>query len=463
MSKRYCIKIGEAISRFYYNRNLPVSLEEVSDLTTYYFLYLLPINSIPKEYIKQKGALSVLLGQELDELDVRLYKGRLLISFPLEKASEITFEMIHNLDYKMRKNKTLEDALNVPLALSPRGEIIYGDLKIKQHWVLAGSSQQGKSNALLSIIASLILRSNKNSLQLFLIDPIKHKFKSFRGLPNVLGEAHTSEEAISLIYQLEKIMIKRYQKNSEDSKEDIPIIIVIDELSEVLKLEPKLEKKIESIAALGAEANIRLIIGLQKLSSGILKRAKNLINNLLGRILFRIDNKMSGSILYGNGNLAKLKYPGNCYINGERGQFMLYSKDILNKILSIYPIQKSNYSPKSPIKPSKIEENKEIHIDKFSSQIEKIEIPENIIKFLINCLDNGTVAITQLAKHLHIGYPKAKKWILKMEEMGLLKQDERIHSPRIITISGQNYLTEMAEQLDKVISLPIRINNKGSH
>ncbi len=456
MSKRYCMKIGEAISKFYYNRHLPVSLEEASDLTSYYFLYLLPINSEPKEYTKQKGALSVLLGQELDELDVRLYKGRLLISFPLEQASEITFEMIHNLDYKMRENKTFEDILNVPMALSPKGEIIYGNLKTKQHWVLAGSSQQGKSNALLSIIASLILRSDKNSLQLFLIDPIKHKFKSFRGLPNVYGEAHTSDEAISLIYQLEKIMIKRYQKNQDDLTEDIPIIIVIDELSEVLKLEPKLEKKIESIAALGAEANIRLIIGLQKLSSGILKRAKNLINNLLGRILFRIDNKMSGSILYGNGNLAKLKYPGNCYINGEMGQFMLYSNDILKKILSIHPIKESNYSNELSINPSKIEENKEnkeISQNKFSSEIEEIELPDNIIKFLISCLDNGTVAITQLSKYLHIGYPKAKKWILKMEHIGLLKKGERIHSPRIITISGRKYLTEMTEQLDKVISL----------
>ncbi len=439
MSKRI-FNMASKLTDWFYQVGLDVECLEVSDWINYHFIFK-PAGYIQKKRLEQlTKQLSFALETPLEHIVLMMESGKLHLSFPLHSFPLIHFNEIHNMDLKLQGNKTKSNYLKVPAGIGEMGEIVYIDLNKNENWAFVGSSQQGKSSAVLALINSILLRGN-NKATLVLIDPLKRKYRIFKGLKNcrIANKIQTTKASLDWVCNE---LDTRYELNINGL--NTPLLVVVDEFQQLLEIDNDFAVKLEKIASTGLEVNIKLIVSTQKLTISTSGKAKNLINNILGRVYFRIDNKRSSSILYNQVNLSSLPYPGACFIDGVRSQFgFLPDKDL--EIL-IGKLEK----PQTPIEP--VEEVEET----INYQIID-NIPNEVIRYIINnCLDDCKVSAGKLAKQLKVSTNTCTNYCNLLEEANVL-QNLGSTKGRIITKLGYQFFTQYLS--DNVLDKNNDINN----
>lgn len=168
------------------------------------------------------------------------------------------------------------------------------NLQINTHLLIAGSSGSGKSVAL----HALILSAMKQGYKLTLVDPKRVELSFYKNINNLLFPiAKTSEEAESTIQNIYDLMESRYKKMDkleQRKSNEIPILLVIDEFSELIEQNKRLMQTIERIASLGRACNIHLILSTQY---PIVKYVSNAIKSNSARLCFRCKSKMQYRII----------------------------------------------------------------------------------------------------------------------------------------------------------------------
>lgn len=168
------------------------------------------------------------------------------------------------------------------------------NLQINTHLLIAGSSGSGKSVAL----HALILSAMEQGYKLALIDPKRVELSFYKNINNLfLPIAKSSEEAENVIQNIYDLMESRYKKMDkleQHKSNEIPILLVIDEFSELIEQNKKLMQTIERIASLGRACNIHLIMSTQY---PIVKYVSNAIKSNSARLCFRCKSKMQYRII----------------------------------------------------------------------------------------------------------------------------------------------------------------------
>lgn len=168
------------------------------------------------------------------------------------------------------------------------------NLQINTHLLIAGSSGSGKSVAL----HALILSAMEQGYKIALIDPKRVELSFYKNINNLLLPiAKTSEEAENVIQNIYDLMESRYKKMDkleQRKSNEIPILLVIDEFSELIEQNKKLTQTIERIASLGRACNIHLIMSTQY---PIVKYVSNAIKSNSARLCFRCKSKMQYRII----------------------------------------------------------------------------------------------------------------------------------------------------------------------
>ena len=167
-------------------------------------------------------------------------------------------------------------------------------LQINTHLLIAGSSGSGKSVAL----HALILSAMKQGYKLALIDPKRVELSFYKNINNLLLPiAKTPEEAENTIQNIYDLMESRYKKMDkleQRQSNEVPILLIIDEFSELIEQNKKLMQTIERIASLGRACNIHLILSTQY---PIVKYVSNAIKSNSARLCFRCKSKMQYRII----------------------------------------------------------------------------------------------------------------------------------------------------------------------
>jgi len=411
MSKRI-LKMAYKLEDWFYQVGLDVECLEVSDWINYHFVFK-PSGYIQKKRLEQLSKqLSFALSTPLEHIVLTMEADKLHLSFPLDTFPIIHFNEIHNIDLKLHKKKSKANFLKVPAGIGKMGEIVYIDLNKNENWAFVGSSQQGKSSAVLALIASTLLRGDEK-VKFVLIDPLKRKYRIFKKLKNC-ETASTIKETKLALERLCTELDTRYELNI--SGLNTPLIVVVDEFQQLLEIDNDFAVKLEKIASTGLEVNIKLVVSTQKLTITTSGKAKNLINNILGRVYFRIDNKRSASTLYNIGNLQSLPYPGACFIGGLRSQFGFLPDNDLELLI------KKLERKQTPIEPiEKVEQKQEIE-EEINYDVISNSVPREVFIYIINnCLDNERVSATSLRKYLHCAKSKALEYCKILENFGLLR------------------------------------------
>ena len=224
--------------------------------------------------------------------------------------------------------------LSLCLGKDITGKIKVGDLTQMPHLMIAGSTGSGKSVAINSMIVSILYKSTPDEVKFIMIDPKRLELGLYDGIPhlftpivtepkqaaNVLRRAtlemeerlkKLAEHGVRNIEQYNKIFepdstLNLFDTNGERERPLPYIVIVIDELADLMMVEPQtVEESITRLAQMARAVGIHLILATQRPSvdviTGLIKA------NMPSRISFRVASKVdSRTILDSNGAEALL-------------------------------------------------------------------------------------------------------------------------------------------------------------
>jgi S-DNA-T family DNA segregation ATPase FtsK/SpoIIIE len=143
------------------------------------------------------------------------------------------------------------------------------------HILVAGTTGSGKTMLLQTMILSLVmvnppaLRRGTSGISLVLIDPKRHAFRLFEGLPHLARPVVWQvEEMVEVLQSLVRLMERR---SGNGHGEQSHVVIVIDELADVLMMGGKdVQRALTRLTQRGREVGIHVVAATQKPTSAVL-------------------------------------------------------------------------------------------------------------------------------------------------------------------------------------------------
>jgi S-DNA-T family DNA segregation ATPase FtsK/SpoIIIE len=209
--------------------------------------------------------------------------------------------------------KAKDHPLMVPLGKDVTGQIISADLTKMPHLLVAGSTGSGKSVAINTILASILMKARPDEVKLVLIDPKMVELSVYSGVPHLMIPVVTdSRLASKALKKVVDEMERRYKlfaagsvrnmgeynrkvaENNKDTSrpvmEPLPyILVVVDELSDLMMVGGHdVENSIVRLGQMARAAGIHMILATQRPSvdviTGLIKA------NVPSRISFAVSS-----------------------------------------------------------------------------------------------------------------------------------------------------------------------------
>ncbi|HXW16580.1 MAG TPA: DNA translocase FtsK, partial [Terriglobia bacterium] len=224
--------------------------------------------------------------------------------------------------------------LSLGLGKDVTGKIRVGELTQMPHLLIAGSTGSGKSVAINSMVVSILMKATPEEVKLILIDPKRLELNLYDGVPHLLTPIVTepkraanalrravmemddrlrklAEHSVRNISQYNKLFepestLNLFDDNGERERPLPYIVIIIDELADLMMVEPQgVEESITRLAQMARAVGIHLVLATQRPSvdviTGLIKA------NMPSRMSFRVASKVdSRTILDSNGAEALL-------------------------------------------------------------------------------------------------------------------------------------------------------------
>jgi S-DNA-T family DNA segregation ATPase FtsK/SpoIIIE len=140
------------------------------------------------------------------------------------------------------------------------------------HILVAGTTGSGKTVLLQTMVLSLALANRPPHLSLMLLDPKRHAFSLFGGLPHlarpVIWDAEESAEAL---HSLVRLMERRTTGSGLAADGRPSVVVVIDELADLLMTGGKaVQWALTRLTQRGREAGIHVVAATQKPTAAVL-------------------------------------------------------------------------------------------------------------------------------------------------------------------------------------------------
>ena len=271
-------------------------------------------------------------------------RGTIGIEIPNEKREIVSIESILNSKEFMESHMELPCAIGKTLT----NDVFIIDLAKAPHILVAGSTGQGKSVFIDTIITSLLYKKHPSELKLVLIDSRKVQLSLYEAIENLfLARLEYSNEsiitdassAISTLDSLCELMENRYkmlraakvrnikeynekfkarQLNPLRGFEFLPYyVVIIDEYGDLIYYnKEEFEKSISRLAKLGRATGIHLIISTQRPTVNIV--TGEIKENFPTRVAFKVPSSTDSHII--------LDMPGANQLMG-RGDMLYLQND----------------------------------------------------------------------------------------------------------------------------------------
>jgi DNA segregation ATPase FtsK/SpoIIIE, S-DNA-T family len=248
--------------------------------------------------VKQVQKLSEEIAMALGTTHARVTRveNHINIEVPRRAAPRVSFL---RLARQMSEDPQLAQALQVPgttlLGLAADGVPLMIRLASPDvtHVLVSGTTGSGKTEALKTMLASLVLFQKPREIQLSLIDPKAATFQFLCDTPHLLGGLVTSTEgALSRMRWLESEMERRQNENVARPR----LVVVVDELTDLLMQGGReMQVHLTRLAQRGRSAGISIIACTQKPSATVLGGAlkANFPVRLVGKVTSSDDARVS--------------------------------------------------------------------------------------------------------------------------------------------------------------------------
>jgi S-DNA-T family DNA segregation ATPase FtsK/SpoIIIE len=267
------------------------------------------------------------------------------------------------------KPRARKDVLNIPIGSRANGEPLYLDLKesaekgMGPHGLIIGTTGSGKSELLRTIVTSLALTHDPETVNLVLVDfKGGASFAELAALPHVAGVITNLQNDLRLIDRIyaslqgectrrQRILhetgkldnIREYHVRRQSHPNMLPLphlVIIVDEFAQLITNRPEFLDLFISIGQVGRSLGMHLLLATQRLEEG---RLKGLESYLHYRICLRTFNKAESTTVIGNSNAYYLpSIPGVGYIKTGSTDSELFKTALIS---SPYLPEKKHRSP----------------------------------------------------------------------------------------------------------------------
>ncbi len=370
--------------------------------------------------------------------------GKVRIEAPVLGKSTIAVEIPQKNKSILRLSEVIEnqkksEGLNFVMGAQVDGKLLNVDLAALPHMLVAGATQSGKSVFINTLLLNLIFRKSPKDLKLILADMKKVELTLYKDIPHLLVPiVSTPDPALNALDWARKEVDRRYElleesktKNlkeyNQKSREKLPyIVIVLEELSALLITSKN--RVIESLSDLSERARaagVHLIATMQRPDSK--KLDGSVKANLPGKVSFRLGTRSDSITVFGRGGAENLLGRGDLYFDSPTHSDLIRCQaplveteeieDVLSYLIKNYGEAKYDES---------VEEEVITPIDEISDDI--LEGLSNTDRKLISEIrqwmkDEDAISVSQLQRVFGIGYNKASRMMMMMEQLNWVHQD----------------------------------------
>ncbi len=339
--------------------------------------------------------------------------------------------------------------ISLGLGKDVTGKIRIGELTQMPHLLIAGSTGSGKSVAINAIVVSVLMKSTPDEVKLILIDPKRLELNLYEGIPHLLTPIVTepkraanalrravmemddrlrklAEHGVRNIGQYNKLFepestLSLFDNNGEREKPLPYIVIIIDELADLMMVEPQgVEEAITRLAQMARAVGIHLVLATQRPSvdviTGLIKA------NMPSRVSFRVASKVdSRTILDSNGAEALLGRGDMLFLPPassrlQRVHGALITESEIEKVVNWCKSQSQPQYNEEFLEPIHDKDQEGAPADDEDST-ELDAVYEDAVRVVV---ESGKASTSLLQRRLRLGYGRAARLIDMMERDGIV-------------------------------------------
>jgi len=376
----------------------------------------LVVNQQLNRFLKIRDDLSLKVGETVRVVAPIPGRGTCGIEIPNKVKRVLKFGELLTEDFLNKGNE-----FTCVMGKNVFNEIKEYDVTEMPHCLISGITGAGAFNILNTIIVSSLMKYTPDELKLVLADPHLVDFDAYENIPHLLypiiKDASVGEP---LFKEIEEEIEKRYSllrenrtrniyQYNEKAEEKMPfILIVINEYSDFVLYNKKIENHIMRIVQLGRAAGVHFVLYTKRPSVDILTGTlkANFSTRITGRVPSIIDSRAiidegGAELLIGKGD-AIVKYQGMC-----------------ERIQAAFISEKELYSFCDAI------------IKKYGTRIKKeipkIDIKVDIDPLILDVLDylytDRKLTISKLQMKLHIGYSRGVNILETLLDLGIVTRE----------------------------------------
>ena len=352
------------------------------------------------------------------------------IEVPNTSASVVTMRSV--IETPAFQRLAAKSKLALPLGKSVSGEPVVADLTKMPHLLIAGATGSGKSVAINSIIASILMQCRPEEVRFVMIDPKRVELSGFAMIPHLafsnivvdmekvvgtLGAVlHEMEARYKRFASLAVRNIESYNKHPKVAERMPFWVVIIDELADLMMAAPfEVERQICRLAQLARATGIHLIVATQRPSvdvvTGLIKA--NFPTRIAFAMTSQVDSRtildMAGAErLLGRGDMLYMPTDAS---KPKRVQGVYLSDAEIDRIVAYWAQQRVTHS--TPVYDHLLEEAQ--------AAIEEEEDADPMYeraKALAE--EHSRISTSMLQRRLRIGYPRAARMMDRLEEEGIV-------------------------------------------
>lgn len=352
-------------------------------------------------------------------------KSLIGIEVPNITTAIVNFKSLLTSDVMKASKSKLTISLGHDVSGLPR----VADISKMPHLLIAGSTGSGKSVFLHSVLFSLLYRCSPAECKLILVDPKRVELVNYHDIPHLLVPVITDAEKAPNAFRWAVTEMERRYKLFENAKvrnvnaynelsgfQALPyIVIVVDELAELMALQPgEMERSICRLAQLSRATGIHLILSTQSprvdVITGLIKA------NIPTRISFSVSSQIESRIIIDTVGAEKLLGKGDMlYVPHDtpkpsriQGVFVS-DKEIANLV---------GFLKNSGVKP---EYKQEVLADQIPAKGSAVESSDELFDEAVNIISiSDKASASLLQRKLSIGYARAARLLDELEEKGII-------------------------------------------